>query len=104
MPTVRELVCDQSEALPPWLGLDPPSPDSNALNPAREELADGEQQPDKRQHDENDLMNVIPSGRQVAHQVRRPEDRVVPEREEGPAFPPPERGHRDHHTEETHPD
>lgn len=107
MPTegsVRERVCDKSEALPPWLALDPPSSDSNALNLAREELGDWEQQPEKRQHDENDLTNVIPAGRQVAHHVRRPEYRVVPEREEGPAFPAPERGHRDHHTEETHTD
>lgn len=73
MPTegsVRERVCDKSEALPPWLALDPPSSDSNALNLAREELGDWEQQPEKRQHDENDLPNVIPAGRQVAHHVR----------------------------------
>src|SRR5438094_8344993 len=47
---------------------------------------------------------MIPARRQVADQVDHPEDWVIPEGEEGPTFPPPEGGHRDHGTEEAHAD
>src|SRR5438105_4229918 len=56
----------------------------------------------QREHDEDDLVDTILARGQAADQVGRPEDRVVREGEEGPAFPPPEGGHGDHGTEEAH--
>src|SRR6266545_3851816 len=65
----------------------------------RKELIDREQQAEERQHDEDHLVDMVPTRGQVAQRMRRPEDRVVPEREEGPALTLPERGHGDHDTE-----
>ena len=74
------------------------------LSASRKELTYREQQPEQRQHDEHDLMDVILARWQVAQEVRRPEDRVVAERVKGPAFAASERGHRDHDTEKAHAD
>ena len=54
------------------------------LSASRKELTYREQQPEQRQHDEHDLMDVILARWQVAQEVRRPEDRVVAERVKGP--------------------
>ena len=72
------------------------------LATVREELADGQQQTRQRQHDEQDLVDVVLARRQPAHQVNDPEGRIEPQREPGPPFPTPERDHSDQHAEQAH--
>src|SRR2546421_8595818 len=53
-----------------------------------EELADGQQQTGKRQHDEYHLVDMVLARRQSAHQVYYPENRIKPQRKPRPPFPP----------------
>src|SRR5262245_14395516 len=69
---------------------------------SRKEFAHREKRADKREHYEYDLVDVVLAGRQAAHKVRQPEDRIIPQRKPGPAFTASVRDHGNHHTEEAH--
>src|SRR5215212_229453 len=73
-------------------------------SPSWEEFAHGEQQAHKREYDEHDLVDVVFAGRQPAREVRRPEERVIPQGEPGPPLAVPVGDRGDQEAEQAHPD
>src|SRR5207237_6242245 len=83
--------------------LEPLRGRGHPCSPSWEECAHGQEQARQRKDDEHDLVDVLCAGRQSAHEVHGPEDRVIPESEPRPPLPASVRTRGDQEAEQPHP-